>query len=815
VYRDIKVAFRSLWMAKGLSITVILTLALGIGANAAIFSVVRGVLLRPLSNRDESHLIYIRQSAKGIGSNNLTFSVPEIQDLRARSRSFTQIAEFSTMSFTMIGLGDPRVIQAGVVNGNYFDVVGLRPVTGRLLTVSDDGPAAEPAAVLTYRFWTAGLKGDPAILGKKIRLGSGALGERIATIVGVLEPSDPYPAQTELITNVAASPHHLGATMATNREHRMTEVFARLAPGTTLESARTELRNIYASMRQENAAAYSGNADFQIGAWPLRDEITSNARTILLVLLTASGLIFVIACSNVANLILARAVRREGELAVRAALGARRADLRRSLLAESLVLCSVGAGLGVVISPVMFSAVSRYAARFSVRALDLTLDSTGLWIGAALALASAVLLAFVPKLPSADAANGFGLAGSGLRITRSTRRRLRAFAVVQIAASFVLLAGAAMLLRTLLNLQAARPGFQTANVLAIDVPLVSFNRKPEDIRRFYRELRDQVSALPGVEGAALSNAVPWRDTGGTLAFSITGKENASPRDDPRAFRRTVSPGFFGTLGIPLLAGRDFNDGDRNGAERVVIVNARIASQLFPGQDPLNRSLRWTDPITQFVGISMEPRRIVGVVADVDDTAGTVGKGMSVYAPVDQDLGSRLLLRTQGNPYALVPSVARIAHDLFPDQPVERAATLEDVRSEVLAPDRLNTIVFGGFAVVALAISVVGIAGVLAFSVGARTRELGVRLALGSQPRRLLAGILIEGTVIALFGIASGLISGYGAARIIGSYILPVALPGIVPLAAAAVLLVAAAAIASLAPAIRASRVDIINALRSE
>jgi ABC-type antimicrobial peptide transport system permease subunit len=212
---------------------------------------------------------------------------------------------------------------------------------------------------------------------------------------------------------------------------------------------------------------------------------------------------------------------------------------------------------------------------------------------------------------------------------------------------------------------------------------------------------------------------------------------------------------------------------------------------------------------------MEPRRIVGVVADVDDTAGTVGKGMSVYAPVDQDLGSRLLLRTQGNPYALVPSVARIAHDLFPDQPVERAATLEDVRSEVLAPDRLNTIVFGGFAVVALAISVVGIAGVLAFSVGARTRELGVRLALGSQPRRLLAGILIEGTVIALFGIASGLISGYGAARIIGSYILPVALPGIVPLAAAAVLLVAAAAIASLAPAIRASRVDIINALRSE
>lgn len=810
---DIKVAFRSLSRGKGLAITVILTLALGIGANAAIFSVVRGVLLRPLTNRDEGRLIYIRQSAKGNGNDNATFSVPEIQDLRQSSKSFTEIGEFSTISFTMIGLGEPRVIQAGVVNGNYFDVMGLRAVQGRLLNPSDDGPAAPGAAVLTYRFWTTGLKSDPSVLGKQIRLGT-----REATIVGVLEPSDPYPSETELIANVVTSPHHLSATMVTGREHRMTEIFGRLAPGVTLESARAELRTIHAAIRREHPEAYAPKADFQIEARPLREHITSDARTVLLLLLAASGLVFVIACSNVANLILARTVRREGELAVRAAVGAGRRDLRKTLLAESLLLCGTGAVLGIAIAPVMFSVIARYASRFSVRALDLTLDSSALWIGAALALASAVLLAFVPRLPSADAAHGLGLTGSGLRITTSTRRRLRVFATVQIAASFVLLAGAGMLVKTLLNLQSARPGFQTSNVLAIDVPRMSYGRKPEEILRFYHDLRERVSTLPGVEVAALANVIPWRDTGFGgfgFAFNVEGKKNSSPQDDPRAYIRSVSPGFFTALGIPIISGRDFNDADRDGAERVVIISARIANQLFPGQDPLNRHMQWTDPIMKFVDISTEPRRIVGIAGDIDDVHTTPGSTLMVYAPFDQEGGNRLILRAKGNPNGLAPAVARIAHELYPDQPVERAATLEEVRSERLAPERLNTIVFGGFASLALAISVVGIAGVLAFSVSARTRELGVRLALGSQPRTLLAKVLSEGVVIAAFGVASGLLVGYAGARVIGSYVLPVQLPGSVPIAGAAAILIAATAIASFVPALRASRVDVIQALRSE
>src|SRR5262247_3364158 len=445
---DLRVALRSLARAKGFAITVALTLALGIGANAAIFSVVRGVLLRPLVNRDEDRLIYIRQSARGIGADNVTFSVPEIQDLRERVKTLSSFGDFSTIGFTMVGLGEPREVRAGVVGGSYFEVMGLRPALGRLLDAKDDGPNAAGAAVLTYRFWTTTLNSDPSVLGKTVRLG-----ERSATIVGVLEPSVPYPAETEIIANVVTSPHHLSATMVTGRVHRMTELFGRLAPGADLEAARAELRAVHGAILKENPEAYPAKSDYRIDAKLLRDQLTSRARTVLLVLLAASGLIFVIACSNVANLILARSVRREGELAIRAALGAGAGRLRQTLLAESLLLCGSGAILGVIVALWMAPILGRYASRFSVRANDMTVDVSVLWVGVGLALTAAVLLAFVPRLPSAGSAGGLGLSNGTVRITPGTNRRLRLFAVMQIAASFVLLAGAGALLTTLIALQ--------------------------------------------------------------------------------------------------------------------------------------------------------------------------------------------------------------------------------------------------------------------------------------------------------------------------------------------------------------------------
>jgi len=813
--RDLKFAVRSLARTKGLTATVVFTLALGIGANAAIFTLVRGVLLRPLVNRDEERLIYIRQSARGIGLDNAAFSVPEIQDLRARVKTLSSFGDFSTIGFTMIGLGESREVRAGVVGGSYFQVMGLHPVLGRLLDMRDDGPKAAGAAVLTYRFWSTTLKSDPSVLGKAIRLDT-----RTATIVGVLEPSVPYPAETELIANVVTSPHHLSATMVTGRVHRMTELFGRLAPGATLESARAELRAVHGTIVKEHPEAYSAKADFRIDAVRLRDQITAGARTVLLVLLTASILVFVIACSNVANLILARTVRREGELATRAALGASTGALRRTLLAESLLLCGAGAMLGVLSARPMVSILARYASRFSVRALDLTVDSSMLWVGAVLAVVAAVLLAFVPRLPSADRSQGFGLSNGSLRITGSTSGRQRVFAVTQIAASFVLLAGASMLLKTLLSLQAAQTGLDMRHVLAVNVPVMTYGRTPDQVVGFYKETIRRVTSLPGVDTVALGMVAPWRDAGSFgfgLEFSADGHVRASGEEDPRAMFRVISPGFFAALGVPIIAGRDFNDADRRGGEPVVIVSQSLAQRMFPNQDAVNRHMMWTDPVFKFVDVSGAPRRIVGVAADIDDEHVVPSPTLTVYHPFGQEQlwGGRLFVHAHSNPYALVSPITRIIRDQSADQPVERAATLEDIRAEVLTPDRLNTLVFGGFASVALAIAVIGVAAVLAFSVSGRTREFGIRLAIGAQPLRLVTGVIGEGALMAAAGVVTGAACGYLLMRLAGSYFQEVRTPDTAPMVGSAVVLLAAALVASVLPAVRAARVDVMQALRSD
>ncbi len=811
---DLRCAVRSLARVKGLSLTVIITLGLGIGANAAIFSVVRGVLLRPLANRDEDRLIYIRQSAKGIGAANAAFSVPELEDLRGRVKSVSEFGDFSTIEFTMVGLGEPRVVRAGVVGGSYFHVMGLQPVIGRLLGPGDDGPKAAGAAVLTHRFWTETLNGDATIIGKTVRLG-----DRSATIVGVVEPSVPYPSQTEIIANVVTSPHHLSATMVQGRVHRMTEIFGRLARGATLESALAEIRAVHRSMLTAHPEAYPKDANFQVEARKLRDEITAPARTVLLVLLGASALVFLIACSNVANLILARSVRREGELAIRASLGATRAALRRTLLAESLVLCGAGAVLGVLAARPLVGLLSRYASRFSVRALDVTVDATLLVVGVSLALTAAVVLAFVPRLPSAESPKGLGLSQGTVRITAGTSRRLRLFAVTQIALSFILLAGAGMLLATLMALQATASGIETHNVLAVHVPVVSFSRPPEQVAGFYKEILRRVGQLPGVERAAIGTIVPWREAGGFgpgFQFSTEGYAKAGGEEDPRARFRTVSPGFFAALGVPILSGRDFSEADRHDSEKVVIVSQSLAQRMFGRTDVVNRRFMWTDPVMAFIDVSTGPRRIVGVAKDVDDENVVPGPAITVYQPFEQEIGGgRLFVHARVDPYSLVAPITRVIRELSPDQPVEQAATLEDVKAEVLAPERLNALVFGVFAGVALLIAVIGVAGVLAFSVSARTREFGIRLAIGSEPRHLLTGVLGEGALIAAVGIVAGALAGLAISRLAGSYIPDLRLPGAAVTATAGLVLIAAAVVASLMPAARASRINVVQALRNE
>ena len=813
--QDIRFAVRQLRRNAGFTLAAVLTLALGIGANAAIFSVVRGVLLTPLANDDEATLLYLRQSAPGIGIENTWFSVPEIRDLRDSLTKITTLGEFSTISPTLVGLtAEPRQVRAGVVDGNFFQAMGLQPALGRLLGPKDDGPNAAGAIVLTYRFWTSVLNSDPSVIGKTVRQGA-----REATIVGVLEPSVPYPEETEIIANIVTSPHHLSATMVTGREHRMTEVFGRLAPGADLASAKAELLTAYRAMAGEYPEIYTAGSDFQIDVRLMREQITARARTILVVLLAASGLIFLIACANVANLVLARTVRRESELAVRAALGAGTWTIRRILLAESLVLCGLGAIAGVLIARPMFAILSRFASRYSIRALDLQLDATPLWVGVALALVAAVLLAFVPRLPS-SAVN------TGRRATGATNRRLRGFAIAQIAASFMLLAGAGTLIRTLMTLQQSSPGFETAQILAFNLSVIPAGRTADQTRAFYRDVRNRVGDLPGVERVVVGSNVPWRDLSmvggpsrlnprpGGMQFTL---EGATYDENRRARGRAVSAGFFSALEIPIVAGREFTDDDTNGAERVVIISANMARTFFPGQDAVNRHLMWTDNVATFVNLSPLPRRIVGVVADIDDEKVEFQGVMTVYHPIEQEFqGGRVFVRTtNADPYALVPAIDKAISEIS-GQRVERAATLDDIRVEALTSERLNTIVFGAIAAVALIISIVGIGGVLAFSVSGRIREFGVRLAIGSPRGLLLTRVLAEGAAMAAVGVVAGLLFGWALTQGISAYTPGgLQLPSALPLAGAIALLFIATIAAALIPAARAARIDPIVALRSE
>jgi predicted permease len=448
-----------------------------------------------------------------------------------------------------------------------------------------------------------------------------------------------------------------------------------------------------------------------------------------------------------------------------------------------------------------------------------------LWVGVALAIIAAVILAFVPRLPSPNASNGMNLASGSVRITGGTGRRQRAFAITQIAASFVLLAGACMLITTLLALQRTQSGMDTRHVLAIDVPAPSNGRTPQQVIDFYRESVRQIDALPGVTETAVGMIAPWRDAdkfGPGLQFS--GDGHVHGKDDPRALWRTISPGFFSALGVPILAGRDFNVLDDQTHEPVVIVSATLAKQMFPGQDPINRHVYWTDPVLEYApGTADEkarvtsPHRIIGVAADMDDEHIVPVPTSTVYGSYADGgmFGGHLFIHTTGNPYALVTPVTKIIRQMSADEPAENAATLEDIRAKVLAPDRLNSLVFGVFAAVALLIAVVGVAGVLAFSVSARTREFGIRLALGSQPENILKGVVTEGAVMAGVGVLAGAAFGLVAARVAGSYFGDLKMPGALPVIVSAFVLLGAAVVASMLPAARAARIDVIQALHSE
>ena len=573
----------------------------------------------------------------------------------------------------MIGLGEPRIVRAGVVNGSYLDVMGLRPVLGRLINEGDDGPDAAMVVVLTHRFWTTSLNSDPTVLGKTIRLGS-----RDVVVVGVLEPSVPYPAKTELIANVATSPHHLEATMAKGRTHRMTELFGRLAPGATLEGVRAELTAVHAAMMREHPDAYSPKADVRPTVTPLRDQITAPARRILFALLAAAAVVFVIACSNVANLILARSVRREGELAVRAALGASRGALRRTLLAESLVLCGAGAALGIALAQPLVAVVAQYASRFSVRALDVTVDASLLWVGGSLAIASAVLLAYIPRLPVHAE---LGSAGGSVRATPATNRRLRIFATTQIAFSFVMLAAAGTLVAALVAMQRASTGMNMRQVLAFDLPTSSIGIRNTQEMDFYDEMTRRIDQVPGVEGVALGSFVPWRDAGFLPRFQFAVEDEHSRTASPTptracaSSRHTSSPCSASGDRRPRLHERRPRR-QRAGCDRQRDARGASVSERRGGgpQAVVDRPALWPATTPPHRRRRRRRRRRERRARAGDDH---LPPGSALRA------AGRLFVQADGDPYAVVPAVRKSCTTC---RRINRwsAATLEDVRSAVRA-----------------------------------------------------------------------------------------------------------------------------------
>jgi putative ABC transport system permease protein len=806
---DLRRVFRSLYREPAFSVAVILTLALGIGANTAMFTLLRGTLLRPLPNREGERLVYLRQSAQAAGQENVLFSVPEIIDYRSGASSLAGMAEYSSMTFTMSTDEEPTHIQAGVISGNYFDVMGLAPLLGRITNVRDDGPNAAPVGVLSHQFWLQHFGGDPAVVGRVVRINDKPL-----TIVGVVQRAPHYPTRTDVFVNMVTSPHHLDATMQDGRTHRMTEVFARLKPTASIEQTRTELAKISATVHADHPAAYEKASGFAISVAPLRDALNERAALMMWLLMGAAAFVLLIACANVANLTLMRGVRREREMLVRAALGAGTWRLRKLLLVENLTLALIGGAFGVVVAYSGLELLVGFARQISPRADEIRVDGLVLAVTLLTSVAAAVILSFAPRLGGERA-----LAVAGRRATsgRGGQRLQHALVVAQLAVCVVLLTAAGLLVRTLTKLQSVETGVRTENVLTMEVPIEGDAIAVHEKLAMYERMRDRIAALPAVATAALGSNVPLRSTPFVLEIKAEGRALANGEATPRAVYKTADPAYFDASGIPLLKGRPFATTDRESSPLVVILNASLAKRLFGDQDPIGRRVAWTGEVLKFVPISGDWRTVVGVVGDTRDAGLDSEPTPTLFQPFTQGgvYSGALVVRTKSDPALLEGPARRAIRDQYPRQLIENVATLDQVRDATVAPRRLNALLITAFGALAMIIAVVGIAGVLAFSVSSRTAEIGIRMSLGADASRVKRMVLGEGGVLLGAGLALGIVSALMASRLMQGLLFGVAPHDPTTLLTVTAVLGIAGVAACWIPAARAARVDPGVALRAD
>jgi putative ABC transport system permease protein len=808
--QDCAYAFRMMRKSPGFTAIAILTLALGIGANTAIFSVVRAVLLSPLPYRQGQQLIFIRQQAQKMGMDDVGFSVSEINDYREQNHTLSNLVEYHGMAFTLFGHGDPERVNTGVVSWNYFGMFGIKPIFGRAFLPADDKIGAPAVLILGYEYWKNNFHGDPSIVGKTFEMN-----DKVHTVVGVLPPIPQYPDENDVYMPTSACPFRSSQRMIEGRDHRMMEVFARTKPGVSLTEAGADLSTIAGRLQAQYPKSYPPEAGYGTTPSSLRDELTHGARPTLIVLLAAAGFVLLIACANVANLTLSRMARRERELAVRTALGAGRSRLLRQLLTESFILAFIGGATGLLLAYDSLGLLVDFAARLTPRAREIHVDTEVLLFTLAAALGVSIIFGTLSAVSArSNLSSGLkeGSAGAGPGRQRSVVRNV--LIVAQIAFSFILLIGAGLMLQSLYRMLQVNPGFVPQRVLAMRLTFNwSKNKTGEELIAEANKLLLRAKGEPDVLSAAISSNYPLEPElltygQGTTNFQIEGHPLGAGEAPPTVNVASASPEYFKTLGIPLLRGRVFADTDDQKALQVVIINDAMRRRFWPSEDPIGKRISPND--------GKDWLTIVGVVGDVRELGLNRSPAIEVYSPVAQNSDARtLLVRTIVDPLILATRFRQAVHDVDPQIAITHVMSVEEARHQSLTAPRLTATLLGLFAGLALVIAIAGIGGIMALSVSQRVREIGIRMALGAKPSAILRMIVGQGLVLALVGVGIGFAGALAITGLLKSLLFEVTPTDPATFIGVALLLTSAALIATFIPARRAASIDPNVALRCE
>jgi predicted permease len=807
--QDIRYGVRVLLKNPGFSAAAVLTLALGIGANTAIFSVVYGVLLRPLPYRDGGSLVVLHQQLKQAQIDDMPFSVKELNDYCDRNHTLTGIVEHHTMNFLLIGKDTAERVETAVVSANFFDVLGVKPILGRTFVMADDRKDAPAVLILSYKYWQTHQSGDPNIIGRVFQMNN-----RPHTVLGVLPPIPQYPSESDVYMPTSQCPTRSSPQFIQNREARMMTAFARLKPGVPFDKAQADLSVAASQIEAANPDVYPSKYGYRMAVAPLQTELTERGRTAFLVLLAGAGFVLLIACANVANLLLARVLKLEREFAVRAALGASRGRLVRQLLTESVMLSLVGGGLGLALAPAALAVLVKFAARLTTRAAEVHIDLPVLLFTMLVSLATGVLFGLAPAFSMGQwVSEAFKQAGGRITTSRSRHRMRSLLVVAQVAVSFILLIGAGLMVRSFEKLQQVSPGFQPDHLVTLRFSPGFPPYTQETLPPLLDTVLRKVKAAGGVESAAITSGFPLNPAGivsgpNANEFQIEGHPVPVDSPKPQTTLRTVTPEYFDTIRQPVVKGRAFSDHDDAKALPVAIINQSLARHRWPNEDPVGKRIRFEH----------DPRwlQIVGVVGDVKDYGLDRPFADAVFEPVKQSgFSNRLVVRTSLDPGAVSPLLRATFHDIDPHIAVDQVETMERLEYDSMASPRVMTILLGIFAGLALVISASGIAAVMALSVTQRSHELGIRMALGAERSKIVGMVVKQGLSLAFVGTLIGIAGAALLARTLSTMLYDTKPTDVLTFLAVSLIFLSVAAVACFVPARQVTAIDPLSALRQE